>query len=166
MQNYSGTVYDPNNDIFTNSYINGSTILDGPGYTSKYSSSYSIIKESDIENYTGRYACAVLALTEIAGQEGILVSVHTNTADNIRDTFLALWVYTNTYVDHITNSILYGFTYDSDLSSGMSTYCTIRGKNNTTITTQANPSYWKCALCGETVQVTYYNSSVYHEYNH
>lgn len=26
--------------------------------------------------------------------------------------------------------------------------------------------YWKCALCGETVQVTYYNSSVYHEYNH
>ena len=39
---------------------------------------------------TSKYACTVMALTEIAGQEGILVNVHQSQADNILDTFNAL----------------------------------------------------------------------------
>ena len=137
----SNTVYNQASDIFSSSYISGSTILDGPGYTSKYSSTYSIILQSNIIYYTSRYACAVLALTEIAGQEGVLVNIHPNMSDNIKDSFLALWVYTNTYVDNVVGSVIYGGTYDSDLSTGMETYCTIRGKSNTTTSTQSNPSY-------------------------
>ena len=129
-------------DLFNNNGMtNGSTVLDGPTYTTKYSLTLSALSESYIEGLTSKYACTVMALTEIAGQEGILVNVHQSQADNISDTFNALWVYTGTTGYNVNDGIIYGTTPDANTETGMLTYCTIRGKSNTVSSSQANPTY-------------------------
>jgi len=137
----SGTVYGYINAIFSNSYISGSTVLEGPTYMQKFTPSLSALSQSLFETLNNRYACAVAALTEIAAQEGILVTGYSNLDDRIMYTFDALWSFTNTYVDHSSNGYDYGFTYDSDIGPGMLTHCYDMGKYSTVYNTTTSPSY-------------------------
>lgn len=115
--------YDNHADIYSSNY--SGTVVTAPTYIEQYSSIDSIISEAYIENATGRYACAVLALTEIANQEGILYN------NSIADTFLELWDYTDTYdsTTEINNGIWYGSTNTNNVRSGMISYVNARGYN-------------------------------------
>jgi len=131
--------YDSHGDLFSSSYETGSTVISGPIYTSKYSSSKSMISHRTIMTNTSKYACAVVALTEIARQEGILKN------SSITDTFNALWTATSTSKTSTETfygkSVTLGSTKDSKLSSGMTKYCNDMGKKNTTTSTSSNPSF-------------------------
>ena len=127
--------YDSHSQLFSSSYASGSTVVTSPTYTSKYDKSKSLISESDIESATNKYACAVAALTAIANQEGIWKN------SSLADTFNQLWDDTGTTVSSTSGSISYGSTYDSKLSTGMTTYAKARGKSNTTTSTSTNPSF-------------------------
>ncbi|WP_312106046.1 hypothetical protein [Lachnoclostridium sp.] len=127
--------YDSHSQLFSSSYASGSTVVTTPTYTSKYDKSKSLISESDIESATNKYACAVAALTAIANQEGIWKN------SSLADTFNQLWDDTGTTVSSTSGSISYGSTYDSKLSTGMTTYAKARGKSNTTTSTSTNPSF-------------------------
>lgn len=133
------TKYDSHSELFSSSYESGSTLVDDPEYTSKYSSSKSLISQYDIMTSTSKYACAVVALTEIANQEGILKN------SSIAETFNALWTATSTTVSSTINIynmvVTCGSTKDSKLSTGMKSYCNDRGKTNTTTTTKSNPAF-------------------------
>lgn len=133
------TKYDSHSELFSSSYESGSTLVTDPEYTSKYSSSKSLISQYTIMTTTSKYACAVVALTEIANQEGILKN------SSIADTFNALWTATSTTVSstqtHYGMSISCGSTKDSKLSTGMKSYCNDRGKTSTTTTTKSNPAF-------------------------
>lgn len=122
-QNRTHVVYDDKKDIYSSSY--SGTVVTAPTYIEQYSSIDSIISEAYIENATGRYACGVLALTEIANQEGILYN------NSIADTFLELWDYTDTFdfATEIDNGIWYGSTNVSNMRSGMISYVNARGYN-------------------------------------
>lgn len=130
--------YDSKDDIYSNNY--SGTVITAPTFIEQYSSIDSIISQAYIENATGRYACAVLALTEIANQEGILYN------NSIADTFLELWDYTDTYdyAGEIDNDIWYGTTNLDDARTGMISYVNARGYNcSATRRTSAPFSFFK-----------------------
>lgn len=136
---FSGdTKYDSHADLFSSSYETGSTVITKATYTSKYSSSKSLISQYNIMTSTSKYACAVVALTEVANQEGILKN------SSIADTFNALWTATSTTVESTKTfygiSVSLGSTYDSKLSTGMTSYSKDRGKTCTT-TTKNDPAF-------------------------
>ncbi len=144
----SVTKYNSHSDLFSSSYESGSTVISGPTYTSKYSKSKSLISQYKIMTETSKYACAVVALTEIANQEGILKN------SSIKDTFNALWTATSTTETdnspqtYYGKSITLGTTKDANLASGMKSYAKARGKTSTTTTTKSNPtfSFFKTAI--------------------
>ena len=90
-------------------------------YLKKYSRDKSVITAKDVEDNTGTYACAVVALTGIANQENILIG-------SVYNTYSQLWVYTNTYVREIKNGITYGSTDVDDFMTGFKSYCKAVGK--------------------------------------
>ena len=100
-------------------------------YIKQYSKPKSLISESSVENATNKYACAVVALTEIAQQENISNS-------SLKTTFNNLWNKTGTTIDHTMSGITYGTTQDSKLASGMKSYATSRNAS-CTCTTKSNP---------------------------
>ncbi len=135
----NNTKYDSHSDLFNSSYEAGSIIVTEPKYTSKYSSDKSMLSQQDIMLSTYKYACGVVALTEIANQEGILKN------SDIADTFNALWNATSTKVETVETfyniSVSCGSTYDYKLAKGMKSYCNDMGKTNTTTTTNSNPTF-------------------------
>ena len=78
--------------------------------------------EPYIEGLTGKYACAVVALTEIAAQKGILLN------NSVKDTFDTLWSLTSTKEESNSNGIIYGSTARENQRGGMILYCNRRGK--------------------------------------
>ena len=132
--NKSEVKYDTHSDLFSKTYRYGA-LLNTEAYTSKYSKNKSLISEAYIENVTSKYACAVVALTEIANQENILKN------SSISNTFNQLWKDTSTTVSEIENGISYGVTLDSKLGSSMETYAKTMGKKNTTVTTKSIPDF-------------------------
>lgn len=132
--NKAGVKYNSHSELFSKTYRYGA-LLNTEAYTSKYNKSKSLISESYIESTTNKYACSVLALTEIANQENILKN------SNIVNTFNQLWKDTDTTVINVKNGISYGSTLDSKLGSSMTTYAKSMGKNNTTVTTKSNPDF-------------------------
>lgn len=128
------TKYDSHSQLFSDSYASGS-LLDTRAYTGKYNRGKSLISEDYIEQQTGKYACAVVALTEIANQEGILKN------SSIAATFNQLWTDTGTTVSKIENGITYGSTKYINLGSAMKTYAKARGKSNTTATLKLSPDF-------------------------
>lgn len=107
----------------------GSSIVK-PTFIKQYSVSKSLLSEETVEKKTNKYACAVVALTEIARQEGI-------SAGSIKKTFNSLWNKTNTSTEYKNNGISYGTTLDVKLSAGMKSYakeqsvsCTCKTKSN------------------------------------
>lgn len=133
------TKYDSHSDLYSDSYETGSTVVTAAKYTSKYSAQKSMLSQYNIMTTTSKYACAVVALTEIANQEGILKN------SSIKDTFEALWTATSTSVS--STGIFYGLTItcgsttDSKLATGMKKYCKDRGKTGTTTKTKSNPAF-------------------------
>lgn len=93
--------------------------------------------ESWIESETGRYACAVSALMNLAAANDL---AYTFNWDNIAAEYNALWNATNTRVISVSNGISYGSTYDSDLGPGYVSYCAARGKS-LTYSLKDSPSY-------------------------
>lgn len=133
--------YDSHNQLFSDSYDLASTVVIAPKYTSKYSSSKSLISQETIMKSTEKYDCAVVALTEVASQEQILKN------SSIADTFNALWTTTFTTTTSTDNTfygltITLGSTYDSKLSSGMKSYANDRGKTNATTSTSSDPNFY------------------------
>ena len=126
----SATVYNDHSSIFLTKTGDGLTY-----------SSYGVLSrtckfsESYIERLTGRYACAVVALTEIARQNNVLKN------NSTADTFNALWDYTKTTTSYIgSNGIIYGTTLDLNLLSGMRDYVHDLGYNIIG-TFSINPNY-------------------------
>ena len=99
--NNSYTAYSSLEAIFSKNYIYSATVLTAPKYTSKYSSAKSLLSEEYITRLTGKYACTVVALTEIAYQEGILYN------GSLRSTFDKLWNDTLTSVSYVKNAFSY-----------------------------------------------------------
>ena len=123
------TAYSSSGSIIT------SDILNGLKYSSyKRLSSRSLISESYIESVTGKYACTVIALTEIAIQEGVKKN------NSIADTFNALWDYTETSEYSLENGILYGSTKEKKIVSGMKEYVKNMGFSIKT-TRKVSPKY-------------------------
>ena len=84
------------------------------------------IPSSTIKNLTGKYACTVLAFTEIVEQNNLL-------RNNSRaETFNQLWEDTNTKVLYIKDDITYGKTYEFYHISGMKKYVEREGKHLST----------------------------------
>ena len=139
VESTGSVVYDSHSELFSKTYQSGSTIVLEPTYTSKYSKSKSLISETRIKNLTSKYACAVLALTEIAYQEGILLD------SSIASTFNALWSETQTYVlyekEFGSKMVSYGTTYDSKLALAMKNYAIAQGKTQTTASSKSNPAF-------------------------
>lgn len=101
-------------------------------YINQYSKSKSLVSQASVENATNKYACAVVALTEIAQQEKISNS-------SLKTTFNNLWNKTETTTDYTSGGISYGTTKDSKLASGMKAYATSRNAS-CSYTTKSNPS--------------------------
>lgn len=105
-------------------------------YTVTYTDKLPLIRllsEQLIEEETGKYACAIIALTQIAYSNRILGS-------NAKSAFNSIWKKTETTVDYKAGGITYGSTLDSKLASGMKSYVKSKGKECKT-TTQFNPAY-------------------------
>ncbi len=122
-----------NRFLATENIIIASNVTDAGDPMSSSLSGYTIIEdgilsrhvgysEPYIENLTGKYACAVVALTEIAAQKGILLN------NSVADTFNSLWELTSTTEDRIENGIVYGGTYDYNQRKGMILYCNRQNK--------------------------------------
>lgn len=79
-------------ELFLDTYEPGGMVTNAPTYTSKYDSKKSMLTEEYIMKSTNTYACAVVALTEIANQEGVLKN------NSIIDTYNDLWDKTDTEV--------------------------------------------------------------------
>lgn len=122
------TAYDKFNETVVHtipsSYIRLDTELSIPGVC---------YKQDDIINMTGKYACAVAALTEICDIKGVLKN------GSIATTFNLLWDYTKTAEIEepgldTSNSTIYGSTSQANIASGMSKYLALQGKSCTTYT--------------------------------
>lgn len=132
----SETVYDSSDALFSKSYVvNGAITVTSPTYTCKYNKTKSLISLGTIDRLTGKYACAVLALTEIANQEGVLKN------DSIADSYNQLWKDTESTVEKTVNDIKCGVTLDDMIKSGMKQYLSARGKGNSKITDKKNPGF-------------------------
>lgn len=123
---YARTSYNGASSIFSSSY---SGVKTGGCKTNKYCYYKSALSQSYIESVTGRYACAVLALTEVAYQEDILHH------DAVANTFINLWSRTGTTVYKTENGIQYGETDISLIEPAMVQYAESKGK---TVTTYVN----------------------------
>ena len=84
--------YNSLDELFLDTYEPGGMVTNAPTYTSKYDSKKSMLTEEYIMKSTNTYACAVVALTEIANQEGVLKN------NSIIDTYNDLWDKTDTEV--------------------------------------------------------------------
>ena len=102
-------------------------------YTLVNKNLYDIIKIKDLKNVTlysedyvekktGKYACAVSALTSIAYCSHAGMS-------SFKSTYDAIWKYTHTFNDHKENGIQIGETLYVFLASGMKSYIESVGKN-------------------------------------
>ncbi len=81
-----------------------------------YSSTY-------IKGLTGKYACRVVALTEIAAQKSILLN------NSVAETFNSLWDLTSTTASIVNKEeIVYGGTKLYGLREGMILFCNRQGK--------------------------------------
>ncbi|MBO5098395.1 MAG: hypothetical protein J6B96_08800 [Agathobacter sp.] len=129
------TKYGDMGEVFSASYIYGANIITAPTYTAKFSLSKSAISQSYIENLTGQYACAVLALTEIANQENVLYY------GSINSTFKKLWDDTLTTVESNSNGISYGRTPIIWVAQGMKDYLYDVGKVDSLVFNTAYPSF-------------------------
>ncbi|MBQ8625060.1 MAG: hypothetical protein IJ419_02675 [Agathobacter sp.] len=133
--NNSYTAYSSLEAIFSKNYIYSATVLTAPKYTSKYSSAKSLLSEEYITRLTGKYACTVVALTEIAYQEGILYN------GSLRSTFDKLWNDTLTSVAYVKNAFSYGSTMRMNEIYGMKDYLNDMGKGNSVVTSQTFPQF-------------------------
>ena len=112
------------------------TFLANKGTTTSYNSLPGYLRntvygQSDFTNATGRYACSVVALTNMVsyfqnnGYSRALIN------KKIRDTFNSLWTLTETSVTHTNNGISYGGTVISKQAGAIETYFSQRGYNVT-----------------------------------
>lgn len=125
----SSMIADAGDPMWDNADLSGYTVVERdsiPGCVG-----YS---DTAIETLTQRYACAVVALTEIAAQEGILLN------NSIENTFNSIWSLTETEVVRTSNGVDYGATDLYLQRSGMISYCNARGKNCAS-TVAWSPSY-------------------------
>ena len=111
-------------DVYQNyQHVSGNTISEFVSFT-----------EEEIEQMTGRYACAVSALTACAGCYNIL------NWGNIKSDYLSLWSLTGTTTSSTSGSIIYGSTEDSKIGPGFSKFAKNKGKT-ITYSSANNPSY-------------------------
>lgn len=141
VDNYSDTVYKNGSIIFfdkinTSRYKN----ISSTKVLKKFSTRKYAFSESRIESATKKYACAVVALTNIAYNEGVAMS-------SLKKTFNTLWTYTNTRETTKSGGITYGTTGDTFLASGMKRYVNQVGKKFSCFT-KKNPtsSFYKTAI--------------------
>lgn len=92
----------------------------------KYNRSKSLLSQGFIIRETTRYACTVVALTEVAYQENLLYS------KSIKKTFNKIWKYTKTkkYEEDKDNNTKYGETSPYQIASGMKKYIKKLSKKN------------------------------------
>lgn len=111
-------------DVYQNyQHVSGNTISEFVSFT-----------EEEIEQKTGRYACAVSALTACAGCYNIL------NWGNIKSDYLSLWSLTGTTTSSTSGSIIYGSTEDSKIGPGFQKFAKNKGKT-ITYSSANNPSY-------------------------
>lgn len=128
-----------NTDEFMETTINKSKYdLKTPHKLSKryYFSQDRIIEE------TSRYACGVVALTEVMYQNGIQRKIINNNVsrDSLRNTFNNLWNYSATTVIKTNNDgISFGSTDENMLKNAFEIYCKTINKTGV-VTTSSNPS--------------------------
>lgn len=127
--NKSSTVYSSAAAIFLDTKGDGMTYVSYGTLANRCR-----LSQKFIEDKTGKYACAVVALTEIAKQNYALKN------NSYADTFNAIWEKTQTTVDKIKDGITYGSTLDSKLASGMKAYMTSVGFKCVTSISK-NPKY-------------------------
>lgn len=89
------------------------------------------ISSNIIKNSTGRYACTVVAFTEIVEQNNLLKN------NSRADTFNQLWADTKTSVLYTKDGIKYGSTNELNHISGMRKYVEREGKNLSTESTRS-----------------------------
>lgn len=82
-------------------------------------------EESWVESQTGRYACGVSALINLAAVNDLADTFNWN---NWGAEYIALWNATNAQTSYVKDGITYGYNYDSDIGSGYVSYCASRGK--------------------------------------
>lgn len=78
--------------------------------------------ESEVENATDRYACAVSALLNCAPHY-----VKNFSYRNWPNDYLTLWSATKTTTDHTSGGITYGSTNNANIGSGFKSYCSGKG---------------------------------------
>lgn len=141
INNYSETVYNSGSSIFFNK-INTSRYknISKTKVLNKYAKNKYAFSEARIESATKKYACAVVALTNIAYNEGVQMS-------SLKETFNTLWTDTNTREINKSGGITYGTTGDTFLASGMKRYVNGVGKNFSCFTkTNPTSSFFKTAI--------------------
>ena len=121
ISNSDHYIYDSWNQLFIE---RGNVIGSGTThFLKKFDRNKSILSSSDIKRETGKFACVVVAMTEIANQEDILLN------GSIKDTFLKLSDTMNTtYGKPGEDGIQYGYNYTDEIESGFIEYCEFVGK--------------------------------------
>lgn len=130
------TKYDSFDAIYSRTYLMGGYTITAPKYTSKYSSTKSMISQDEIIDLTGQYACMVLALTEIAYQEGVLYG------NSVAGTFNKIWRDTvTTTIDVWDDGTTIGSTAENFAVYGMEQYLEDMGEENSEITSTIEPTF-------------------------
>lgn len=119
-----------------------------------YVGDYYFVSESQIEQNTGRYACAVTALYTIAGMTQIGGKLLLNPYSDYNE-YNNIWNYTKTTVDHTKNGIQYGGTPMANIAQGFSDYCASKGY------TQSNVSRFSPTYAQFQTQVSRHKHSVF-----
>ena len=95
-----------------------------------------MISQDEIIDLTGQYACMVLALTEIAYQEGVLYG------NSVAGTFNKIWRDTvTTTIDVWDDGTTIGSTAENFAVYGMEQYLEDMGEENSEITSTIEPTF-------------------------
>lgn len=102
---------------------------------------YNYATESEVEAYTGKYACAVSALYSIGGtlytSSGPLIECQSDWGE-----YQKIWNYTETYqISSSANGIVYGATKNGKIGSGFKSYCSSRGYEIDYTYSASRPAY-------------------------
>lgn len=108
-------------------------------FTKKYDKSKSIITQDDILELTGKYACAVVAMTEICLQESVISEAQIASAYN------DLWYMTDTKVDKsVTDggvTHIFGSTPFEKLETGLWNYLSMKGRYSSKYYSKIGPDF-------------------------
>lgn len=102
----------------------------------KFSDRSELVSESYIKLFTGRYACAVTALIQIAYMEGLI----TYNKNIVNAAYKLLWTYTKTETYEIKDGVAYGGTYFDDTVKGFRRFVSALGDNVCLSSTEEEPS--------------------------